>query len=79
MKDPGLIKSEETESIMGGRDSYFLKMAVSTEIQLSSISLVSVGLKKYLEPLMQLDSWTKEITAQQNWGSGVVGIHSFSQ
>lgn len=52
MKDPGLIKSEETEFSMGGRDSYFFKMAILTEIQLSSISLVNVGPKKYLEPFM---------------------------
>lgn len=30
MKDPGLIKSEETEFSMGGRDSYFFKMAILT-------------------------------------------------
>lgn len=52
MNDPGLIKSEETEFTMGGRDSYFFKMAILTEIQLSSISLVIVGPKKYLEPFM---------------------------
>lgn len=62
MEDPGLIKSEETESSMGGRDSYFFKMAILKEIQLSSISLVSVGPKN--GPLMQLDKWTKDITAQ---------------
>lgn len=50
---------------MGGRDSYFFKMAILMEIQLSSISLVNVGSKKYLEPFMQLDRWTKDITAQK--------------
>lgn len=52
MKDPGLIKSEETEFSMGGRDSDFFKMVILTEIQLSSISLANVGPKKYLEPFM---------------------------